>query len=60
MSEEQPNLAPVTPTVMPGILGTKIPAAVTFGIAVLLFFMPFINIKCNSLTLQKVSGGPTH
>jgi hypothetical protein len=56
MSEEQPNLAPITPTVMPGILGTKIPAAVTFGIAVLLFFMPFINIKCNSLTLQKVSG----
>ena len=56
MSEEQPNLAPVTPTAKPGILGTKIPAAVAFGIAVLLFFMPFIDIKCNSLTLQKVSG----
>jgi hypothetical protein len=56
MSEEQPNLAPATSTVMPGILGTKIPAAVAFGIAVLLFFMPFIEIKCNSMTLQKVSG----
>jgi len=56
MSEEQPNLAPATSTVMPGILGTKIPAAVAFGIAVLLFFMPFIDIKCNSMTLQKVSG----
>ena len=56
MSEDQPNLAPATPTTKPGILGTKIPAAVAFGIAVLLFFMPFIDIKCNSLTLQKVSG----
>ena len=56
MSEDQPNPAPVTSTVLPGILGTKIPAAVAFGIAVLLFFMPFVNIKCNSVTLQKVSG----
>ena len=56
MSDEQPNLAPVTPTAKPGILGTKIPGAVAFGIAVVLFFMPFIDIKCNSLTLQKVSG----
>ena len=56
MTEERPNPAPATSTVTPGILGTKIPAAVAFGIGVLLFFMPFLDIKCNSLTLQKVSG----
>lgn len=40
----------------PGIFGTKIPATVAFAIAVLLFFMPFIDIKCNSMSLQTVSG----
>jgi len=41
---------------MPGIFGTKIPSAVAFGIGVLLFFMPFIDIRCNNMTLQKVTG----
>jgi len=40
----------------PGIFTTKIPSAVTFGIGILLFFMPFVDIKCNSITLQKVTG----
>jgi len=40
----------------PEIFTTKIPSAVTFGIGILLFFMPFADIKCNSITLQKVTG----
>jgi len=43
-------------TQQPGIFSTKIPSAVTFGVGILLFFMPFIDIKCNSITLQKVTG----
>ena len=30
----------------PGVLGTKIPSTVVFTIGVLLFFMPFAEIKC--------------
>jgi hypothetical protein len=41
---------------MPGIFATKIPSAVTFGVGILLFFMPFVDIRCNSITLQKVTG----
>jgi hypothetical protein len=56
------NQTTTTPSVQtpvsaaPGIFGTKIPATVAFAIAVLLFFMPFIDIKCNSMSLQTVSG----
>lgn len=31
---------------LPGVLGTKIPSTVVFTIGVLLFFMPFAEIKC--------------
>jgi len=40
----------------PRLFPAKIPSAVTFGVGILLFFMPFVNIKCNSITLQKVTG----
>lgn len=43
-------------SVSPGIFGTKIPSSVAFGVAVLLFFTPFLDIKCNNMSLQKVSG----
>jgi hypothetical protein len=57
MDELQPIPAPVpASTPLPGIFGTKIPASVAFGIGVLLFFMPFIDIKCNNMTLQTVTG----
>jgi len=45
-----------SPAPLPGIFGTKIPASVAFGIGILLFLMPFVDIKCNSMTLQKVTG----
>ncbi len=40
----------------PGMFGTKIPSTVAFVVGVLLFFMPFIDIKCNGTSLQTVSG----
>ncbi len=57
---EQPIIStPVqTPpaTSAPGVLGTKMPSTVAFAVAVLLFLMPFIDIKCNGSSLQTVSG----
>lgn len=40
----------------PGLLGSKIPSTAAFAVAVLLFFMPFVDIKCNNMSLQQVSG----
>lgn len=48
------NYAPASAA--PGMFGTKIPSAIAFVVAVLLFFMPFIDIKCNNMSLQTVSG----
>ncbi len=58
MDTNQPTAFPTnTPvSVSPGMLGTKIPSSVAFVVGVLLFFMPFIDIKCNNMSLQQVSG----
>lgn len=58
MSEEQAGTSPAAPTIapQPGLFGTKIPSSVALGIGVLLFFMPFVDIKCNGMVLQNVSG----
>ncbi len=40
----------------PGLFGTSVPSSVSFVVAVLLFFMPFLDIKCNGMKLQSVSG----
>src|SRR3982751_2402530 len=47
---------PVPSAPSPGMFGTKIPSSVTFAVGVILFFMPFIEIKCSSMTIQSVSG----
>jgi hypothetical protein len=46
----------VTPTPSPGAFGTKIPSTVTFAVGILIFFLPFLEITCNSMTIQSVSG----
>lgn len=54
-----PNYVPPPVTVTstgPGVFGTKIPSVVAFGMGVLLFFLPFIDIKCNGTSLQQVNG----
>ncbi len=39
-----------------GVFGTKIPASVAFVIAVLLFFLPFAEVRCNGTALAQNSG----
>ena len=58
MTEPQPTTSPtpITPAPPPGVFGTKIPSTVTFAVGVLLFIMPFIEIKCSSMTIQSVNG----
>lgn len=58
MEKINPDPAPVyyPPAAKPGVFGTRIPAAVTFTIAVLLFLMPFLDIRCNNMSLQTVNG----
>lgn len=57
MDTNQPT-DPITqqPVPAPGLFGTKIPSAAAFVVGILLFFMPFIDIKCNDASLQKVNG----
>lgn len=40
----------------PGIFGTKIPSGISFAVVVLLFLMPFLEIRCNGMKIQSVSG----
>lgn len=58
MDSVQPSAPPVyqSSPAAPGMFGTKIPSTVAFAVAVLLFFMPFVDIKCNNMSLQTVSG----
>jgi hypothetical protein len=58
MTEPQPTITqPPIPTAQsPGMFGTRIPSSVTFAVGVILFFLPFIEIKCSSMTIQSVSG----
>jgi len=56
MDTNQPAAAPAPLPASPGLFGSKIPSSVAFVVAILLFFMPFIDIKCNNMSLQQVSG----
>lgn len=40
----------------PGILATKIPATTSLVIALLVFLMPFLDIRCNEMSLKKING----
>jgi hypothetical protein len=58
MDTNQPPMPPPVFTAHPssGVFGTKIPSTVSFAVGILLFFMPFVDIKCNNMSLQQVSG----
>lgn len=56
MDTNQPAAATAPLPASPGLFGSKIPSSVAFVVAILLFFMPFIDIKCNNMSLQQVSG----
>ena len=48
--ELTPQPAVVTAS-SPGMFGTGIPSTVAFAVGVLLFFLPFMEIKCGNSTL---------
>ena len=50
--------APVTqaPVAAPGIFGTSLPSIATLAVGVLLFLLPFVDFKCNNVSLKKASG----
>ena len=60
MEPNQPTIettaASITAPVNPGIFGTGIPSKLAFAVGLLLFFLPFMEIKCGNSTLQQVSG----
>jgi hypothetical protein len=57
MDSNQTTASPIlTPPVSTGIFGTKIPSAVAFAVGILLFLLPFSEIKCGSTTLANKSG----
>ena len=55
-NELQDSIFAGMPAKPPGVFGTRIPSSVTFAAAVLLFFLPFAEIKCNSTSLAHNSG----
>ncbi len=56
MNTNQPTNQPIYSAAAPGMLGTSIPSTVAFAIGVLLFFLPFVDIKCNNVKLQDIKG----
>lgn len=58
MDTNQPTTEPtvVPASSSPEMFTTKIPAVTAFAIAILLFLMPFADIKCNNTSLQKITG----
>lgn len=50
------TVAPPTPTASPGIFGTKIPASIAFLAGVLLFLLPFAEVRCNGTPLANNTG----
>lgn len=61
MDTNQPT-TPVTPTTYapapagPGMFGTKVPSSVAFAVGILLFFLPFSELKCSGTTIATKSG----
>ena len=59
METNQPTAQPTPqPSYAPnrGVFSTKVPSSVAFAIGILVFFLPFVDIKCNNMSLQQVSG----
>ena len=46
----------LTPPASSGIFGTKIPSTVAFAVGVLLFLLPFSEIKCGNTTIANNTG----
>ena len=56
MDTDQPSTPATPPTPSPGVFGTRIPATAAFLVAVLLFLLPFAEVKCNGTALASNTG----
>ena len=66
MDSNQPTTTATTTTTTPvppvytappgGMFGSKVPSVAAFAVGILLFLMPFVDIKCNGVSLQQVKG----
>lgn len=59
MDMNQPPVSPLPPPYMappPGIFGTRAPSTITFVVGILLFLLPFAEIKCGGMALVTKSG----
>lgn len=63
MDTNQPTDQPITTSTIqtnvappPAIMKTKMPSTVAFAVGILLFFMPFSEIKCSGSTIMSKSG----
>ena len=59
MDTNQPTTPTTTyapPSSAPGMFGTKIPSSVAFAVGLLLFLLPFSEIKCGGTKLATKSG----
>src|ERR1043166_8955136 len=56
----QPPTSPTTvfipPPPTPGMFGTKVPSSVTFLVGILLFLLPFAEIKCGGTKIMSNTG----
>jgi hypothetical protein len=56
-TQETQAAAPVpSPTASPGLFGTKIPSSIAFLLAILLFLLPFAEIRCNGAAVANNTG----
>ena len=49
-----PNIPPPPPS--SGVFGTKIPSSVSFAVGILLFWLPFAEVKCNGNSFANNTG----
>src|SRR4030095_13049976 len=47
---------PISATSSPGVFGTKIPSSIAFLLAILLFLLPFAEIRCNGTAVADNTG----
>ena len=47
---------PIAATSSTGLFGTKIPASAAFLVGILLFLLPFAEVKCNGETVASNTG----
>lgn len=58
MEPNQPTTPPIyaPASAAPGIFGTKVPSAVAFAVGILLFLLPFAELKCSGTTIANKTG----